>query len=114
MRLALAASAAISLGLSSSAAASPAGPTFMIRMTVHNYAKFRSVYNGNKSARDRAGLTHCSVQSSADDRNVVLVTCHMADLAKAKAFASSSELAGAMSRAGVVEKPDFMFLTPAR
>ncbi len=111
MRLFLAATAA-SLFLASSVSA--AGPTFVIRQTVADYAKWRPIYNAHKPVRTRVGLTNCRVQSTTDNVNDVFVTCDMADVAKAKAFTSSKNLAEAMAKAGVVGKPEFFFLAAAR
>jgi hypothetical protein len=85
--------------------------TMMIHQKVADYAKWRVVYDADQANRSAAGLTNCKVLSSMDDANDVMVSCNMSDLAKAKAFASSKTLADAMTRAGVVGKPDIMYLT---
>jgi hypothetical protein len=94
-----------------SASAAPAGKTLIIRQTVADYAKWRPAYDAHGAVRASAGLSDCRVQSSAGDVNDVVVVCDMADLAKAKAFASSKDLATVMARAGVIGKPSFYFLT---
>jgi hypothetical protein len=43
--------------------------------------------------------------------NDVLVLCDIGDMAKAKAFSESKDLAAAMARAGVTGKPSFYFLS---
>ena len=113
VRLFLAA-AVISLSLASSASASPAGPTFVIRQLVADYAKWRPVYDAHQPTREGAGLTNCRVKPSVYNPNDILVVCDMADLAKAKAFTASKNLADAMASAGVVGKPSFFFLAPPR
>jgi hypothetical protein len=85
--------------------------TMMIHHKVADYAKWRVAYDADQANRTAAGLTNCKVLSSMDDANDVLVSCNMADLAKAKAFASSKALADTMTKAGVMGKPDIMFLT---
>ena len=111
MRLFLAATAA-SLFLASSVSA--AGPTFVIRHTVADYAKWRPGYDAHKAVRTSAGLTNCRVQSATDNANDVVIICDMADVAKAKAFASSKNLAEVMAKAGVVGKPEFYILPAGR
>lgn len=111
MRLFLAAAAA-SLCLASSASA--AGSTLIIRQTVADYAKWRPAYDAHKAVRTHAGLTNCRVQSTTDNANDVFVICDMADVAKAKAFTSSKNLAEVMTKAGVMGKPEFFFLAAAR
>jgi len=85
--------------------------TMMIHHKVADYAKWRVAYDADQVNRTAAGLTNCKVLSSMDDANDVLVSCNMADLAKAKAFASSKTLADTMSKAGVVGKPEILFMT---
>ena len=112
MRLFLAATA-VSLCLASAASAA-GGPTFVIRHMVGDYAKWRPGYDAHKAVRTSAGLTNCRVQSATDNVNDVLIICDMADVAKAKAFASSKNLAEVMAKAGVVGKPEFYILTAGR
>ncbi|MGH3429338.1 MAG: hypothetical protein ACRDQZ_17525 [Mycobacteriales bacterium] len=95
--------------LTTTASASPVG-LLVIRQTVVDYAKWRPVYDAHQPARDDAGLSNCTVRSSVDNPNEVFVACTMADVAKAKAFASSKSLADAMVAAGVVGKPDIYFI----
>jgi hypothetical protein len=114
MRLFLTAAAA-SLSIASAASAAPAGPPLLvIHQIVADYATWRPIYDAHQPARTDAGLTNCTVRSSADDPNSVFVACVMADLAKAKAFTASKSLADAMKSAGVVGKPDIWFLTAER
>ena len=114
MRLLLA-GAVVSLSIVSQVWAAPASPPILvIHQIVADYAKWRPVYDAHQPARDEAGLTKCTVRSTADNPNDVFVACVMADLAKAKAFAASPSLADAMKSAGVVGKPDIYFLGPER
>ena len=109
------AGAVVSLSIVSQVSAAPAGPPLLvIHQIVADYAKWRPLYDAHQSARDEAGLSKCTVRSTADNPNDVFVACVMADLAKAKAFTTSTSLADAMKNAGVVGKPDFYFLGPER
>jgi len=96
-----------------SASAAPAG-LLVIRQTVADYAKWRPAYDAHQPVRDAAGLSNCRVRSTVDNPNDVFVACEMADVAKARAFTTSKNLADAMKGAGVVGKPDFFFLGPER
>jgi hypothetical protein len=114
MRLLLA-GAVVSLSVVSQVSAEPVSrPLFVIHHTVADYAKWRPGYDAHKSVRDAAGLTNCEVRSAADNPNEVFIACEMASLAKAKAFTTSKSLADAMRKSGVVGKPVFYFLSPAR
>ena len=86
--------------------------TMIIHHEVADYAKWRVAYDADQPNRTSAGLTRCDVQRSIDNTNDVMISCHMADIAKARAFASSTTLMETMSKAGVVGKPQFMFLSP--
>lgn len=108
------AAAVVCLSLASSASASPPGATLIIHQVVADYAKWRPVYDAHQPARDGAGLTNCRVQPTFHNANDVFVLCDMADLAKAKAFTASKNLAKAMASAGVVGKPSFLFLRATR
>jgi len=88
--------------------------TMTIHHQVADYAKWRVAYDADQSNRKAAGLTNCRVQRSMDDANDVLISCDMADLTKAKSFTSSKALADTMSKAGVIGKPQFMYLTAPR
>ena len=87
------------------------GQTLTIHHQVADYAKWRVVYDADQPNRKAAGLTNCRVQRSMDDANDILISCDMADVAKARSFTSSKTLADTMSKAGVMGKPQFMFLT---
>ena len=124
MRLLIAAAVA-ALAISAAAAESPTVGSGPMRssgmsmvgqaMTIHHqvadYAKWRVVYDADQSNRTAAGLTNCRVQRSMDDANDVLIWCDMADVTKAKNFTTSKALADTMSKAGVIGKPQFMYLT---
>ena len=115
MRLILAGAAVVSLSMASQVSAAPAGPSlFVIHHTVADYAKWRPGYDAHKSVRDAAGLSNCEVRTAIGHPNDVSIACEMTDLAKAKAFTKSKSLADAMKKAGVVGKPDFYFLSPAK
>lgn len=97
-----------------SASAAPSGPLLVIRQTVADYAKWRPAYDAHQPVREAAGLTNCHVRSTVDNPNDVFVACEMADVAKARAFTTSKNLADAMKGAGVVGTPDFFFLDAER
>lgn len=77
---------------------------------VANYAKWKMAYDSHDSARQAAGLTNYVIGRGMTDSNNVLVALKMADLAKAKAFAASKDLAAKMKSAGVVGKPTIEYI----
>lgn len=84
--------------------------TMLIHHQVTDYAKWRTAYDADQTNRKAAGLTNCRVQRSMDDANDVMISCSMTDVAKARAFTSSPALKDTMSKAGVIGKPQFLFL----
>ena len=114
MRLVLA-GAVVSLSMASQVMAAPAGPSLLvIHHTVADYAQWRPGYDAHKSVRDAAGLSNCTVRTTIGKPTDVFIACEISDLAKAKAFTTSKSLVVAMKKAGVVGKPDFYLLGPAR
>ena len=88
------------------------GPgTMIIHHKVTDYAKWRVAFDADQVNRTAAGLSNCKVQRSMDDANDVMISCAMADVAKARSFADSKTLADTMSKAGVMGKPQILFLT---
>ena len=86
--------------------------TMIIHHEVADYAKWRVAYDADQPNRTNAGLTHCAVQRSMDNANDVMISCNMGDTAKARTFTLSKALMETMSKAGVIGKPQFMFLSP--
>jgi hypothetical protein len=80
---------------------------------VADYAKWRPVFDGDKANQETVGLTnpHVYMGKNAND---VYITFDMADEAKAKGRATSKELRETMKNAGVMGKPDVMYLTPEK
>lgn len=88
------------------------GGTLIIHHQVTDYAKWRIAYDADQVGRTAGGLTNCHVHRSMDNANDVVVACSMADVAKARKFVSSTALAETMAKAGVMGKPQILFLTP--
>lgn len=82
----------------------------LIRHKVADFAKWKSVYDAHKSARDAAGLKERNLLRGIDNPKEVVILFEAIDMGKARAFTSSPDLKAAMQRAGVVDKPDLYFL----
>ena len=97
-----------------SAAPVPAKPAsgFMVgHSKVADYAKWRAAFDADDANRQAAGLTNPRVYQSMDNPNELILVFDMADVTKAKDFASSKTLKAAMKKAGVKGKPDFWYVT---
>jgi hypothetical protein len=82
----------------------------LIRHKVSDFAKWKPVYDGHLSARQKAGLKEEHLFRNADDPNEVLLLFSVEDFDKAKVFIASDDVRQTMERAGVSDKPDVYFL----
>ncbi len=73
-----------------------------IHHKVKDYASWRKGYDEHEKSRLSAGLTNGRVFRGAEDPNDVLILQDVADVAKARAWLSGTDLKSAMEKAGVV------------
>ncbi len=106
------ATACVLLATGAVSAANAAG-LMIIHHRVADYAKWRPVFDGDRANLQAAGLTNGRVYRSTDDANDITIVLDMADAAKAKAYAQSDTLRQKMTTAGVMDKPEVLFLDPA-
>jgi hypothetical protein len=83
----------------------------LVRHTVKEFAGWKKGYDEDLPTRNEAGLTEKFLLRGVDKPNEVIVLFEVKDIAKAKKFAESAELRDAMTRAGVIDKPDVYFLS---
>lgn len=91
--------------------ATPAPPamTLLIKQKVANFAKWFPGYEAHDSFRVAYGLHNFVVARGIKDSNTVMVALHVDDTTKAKEFAMSPGLKEAMTKAGVIGKPTFIY-----
>ena len=82
-----------------------------ISHNVADFAKWKPVYDAHLAARQKAGLREKNLLRSINNPNEVILLFEAEDLKRAQAFAESSDLREAMQKAGVVGKPDILFLS---
>ena len=88
------------------AAAAKPGNFLLITAKVASYRKWLLAYEGDDSVKMANGLTNYVVgRGLGSDSNTILVALKMADVAKAKAFASSALLKEKMKKSGVIGAP---------
>ncbi len=75
------------------------------RVSVEDYASFRSVFDGAEEMRQAAGALNHTVYQSVDDPNEVIARVEFPTAEAAKAFAASEGLRNAIQRAGIKEPP---------
>jgi hypothetical protein len=83
----------------------------LVRHKVRDFSVWKPGYDAHLPKRVEAGLTEIHLLRSANDTNEIVILFRATDLARAKAFAESSELREIMTKVGVVDRPDIYFLT---
>ena len=83
----------------------------LIRHQVADFAKWKTAYDAHLAARQTAGLKEKHLLRNVDNSNEVVVLFEVEDLKRAQAFVGSSDLREVMQKAGVIDKPDILFLT---
>ena len=85
-------------------------PYILVRHTVQDYAKWKTVYDEHGATRRANGSRGAQLFRSADNPNEMVILMEWDDLQKARQFAGSADLRQAMESAGVVDRPDVSFL----
>ena len=85
----------------------------MISHRVHDYDKWKVVFEENAAVRKEFGCTGGYVFRDADDPNKVTALLEFESVERFRAFRQDPRLADAMSRAGVDGPPDIRALEVA-
>jgi hypothetical protein len=88
-------------------------PALLIRHRVKDFATWKAVFDEYAMTRRANGSQGGQVFRSADDPNEVVILLAWDDIERARLFADSDDLRGAMLRAEVAERPDVWFLEEA-
>jgi len=83
----------------------------VVTQKVRDYAKWKTVYDADDSARLANGAHNYVIGRGVQDSNMVLVALKIDDTAKAKAFAKNPHLKMAMKKGGVVGAAMISFIT---
>lgn len=83
----------------------------MVHHKVADFAKWKAGYETHLAVRNEATLKEIKLTHGIDNPNEVVILFEIADVAKAKAFASSEDLRVKMKEFGVVSEPQIVFLT---
>lgn len=83
----------------------------LIRHKVQDFDKWKAAYDAHRQVRAAAGLTDLYLWRNTDAPQEVFLLFKAADLAKARAFAASSDLRERMTEAGVIGSPEIKYLS---
>lgn len=82
----------------------------LVRHTVADYAKWRSVFDEHSMARKEGGARGGLLFRNASKPNEVVILFEWDSVEKAQKFAQSEDLRRTMERAGVMGMPEVLFL----
>ena len=80
-------------------------PTIAAQIKIGDYAKWRPVFDKDKSLRDKAGLMNVRVYRDADNPAELVIWSETSDAAKAREALNGPEIRSAMQEGGVVGPP---------
>lgn len=86
----------------------------LVRQRVASVARWNKVFRdpGLDAVRRRHGLVVTGTYADGEDPDTVIVVMDMSDIALAREFAGSAELAAARGRAGAAGPPDGVWYGP--
>ncbi len=82
----------------------------LVRHKVADFSNWKAEYDAHLATRQKAGLEEEHLLRNIDNPDEVVLLFKAENLHEAQVFARSSDLRGAMQKAGVVDKPDIYFL----
>jgi hypothetical protein len=85
-------------------------PHVLVRHRVQDFDRWKPYFDRDEQNRRSVGLDAGRVMRNADDPQEVWLLFEAQDLAKAREFAQSEDLKQIMTEAGVIDRPDMVFL----
>ena len=82
----------------------------LVRHKVKDFTIWKAGYDTHAPKRNEAGLTEKYLLRGIDAPNEIVLLFEAQDIARAKAFAESTDLRETMASLGVMDKPDIYFL----
>ncbi len=85
-----------------------------ISYTVKNYDTWKKVFDEHESMRTENGLTTRAIARGTDNPNKIYLFLNVADMQKAKEYATNPKLKEVRKTAGVISKPDNFYVDIVR
>jgi hypothetical protein len=82
----------------------------LVHHRVQNFPQWKVLYDEHLPTRQQAGVKEVHLWHGSEDPNDVTLLFETSDPSKAKAFAESDNLREIMAKAGVIGKPDVVYL----
>jgi hypothetical protein len=83
----------------------------LVRHKVKDFDAWKAVFDSHVRAQQEAGLGVERVLRNLDDPSEVVLLFEVLDLEKARGFVTSTDVPGAQTDSGVLDKPDIYFLS---
>jgi heme-degrading monooxygenase HmoA len=81
----------------------------LVRHTVEDYSKWKTVFDEHGATRKARGSQGSQVMRGADNPNEICILIEWDDVQNARDFAASDSLREAMARAGVTTQPEIQY-----
>jgi heme-degrading monooxygenase HmoA len=82
----------------------------MVKQKVEDYGRWKSVFDNASEMRKNGGERGVRLFHYGEDTGQVMVLAEWDTLERARSYVNSPEVAEAMRKAGVTEKPEIYFL----
>lgn len=82
----------------------------IVRHAVDDFSTWKPIYDGHLSAREKAGLKELHLLHHHEKPNDLTLIFEVEDIARAKAFMTSSDTKGKIKEARVIGEPEIYFL----
>ncbi len=82
----------------------------LVHFKIQDLSRWKTAFNDARDMRKDAGEKSYHIFKSTDDKNEMIVIQEWESTSKAKKFARSKELRKCMEKAGIVGRPDMLFL----
>jgi hypothetical protein len=86
----------------------------LVRHPVADFDTWKTGFDAHQDVRRSSGIVGHHINRDRDDPNMLSVYLGVADIGKARAFASSDDLKSIMEQVGVTGPPEMTWMTPAR
>ncbi len=85
----------------------------LVRHRVKDFDAWKPHFDGDEGVRKEAGLRVAKLMRNTDDPQEVWILFEASNVEAARGMSRSDELRQVMEAAGVIDKPDFVFLDAA-
>ena len=86
----------------------------IVRHVVQDFSTWKPHFDAHKNEQQKNGLKLLYLLRNSENKNDITIHFEVADIEKAKQFTQSNNLQEVMQKAGVIGKPEILFLKDAK